>query len=137
MLLYKRLLPISVFRSLDIKTNKCYDRTNRLHDTALLTRCYTQHALHPVTYFKINFIRVGKNSQKLTQLSPKSLLGHLVGKRTAQKHNQRNLQRQPGEQPFPRWSPAILTFNIYFYLNLYLYITIITINKDTPHLKPP
>ena len=39
---------------------------------------------------------------------------------------------------FPyRWSPASLTFNIYFYLYLYLYITRITINNGTPHLKSP
>ena len=39
---------------------------------------------------------------------------------------------------FPyRWSPGSLTFNIYFYLFLYLYITRITINNDTPHLKSP
>ena len=39
---------------------------------------------------------------------------------------------------FPyRWPPANLTFNIYFYLFLYLYITRITINDGTPHLKPP
>ena len=37
---------------------------------------------------------------------------------------------------FPyRWSPASLTFNIYFYLILYLYTTRITINNGTPHLK--
>ena len=55
--------------------------------------------------------------------------------------------KQPTNQPtndsqvntyFPyRWSPATLTFNIYFYLFLYLYITRITINNDTPHLKSP
>ena len=39
---------------------------------------------------------------------------------------------------FPyRWPPASLTFNIYFYLFLYQYITRITINNGTPHLKPP
>ena len=39
---------------------------------------------------------------------------------------------------FPyRWSPASLTFNNYFYLFLYLYITRITINNNTPHLKSP
>ena len=37
---------------------------------------------------------------------------------------------------FPqRWSPASLAFNNYFYLFLYLYITRITINNNTPHLK--
>ena len=36
-----------------------------------------------------------------------------------------------------RWSSACLTFNIYFYLFPYLYITRITINNDAPHLKSP
>ena len=37
---------------------------------------------------------------------------------------------------FPyRWSASSLTFNIYFYLFLYLYVTRITINNGTPHLK--
>ena len=39
---------------------------------------------------------------------------------------------------FPnRWSQASLTFNNYFYLFLYLYITWITINNNAPHLKSP
>ena len=39
---------------------------------------------------------------------------------------------------FPnRWSPASLTFNNYFYLFLYLYITWITTNNNAPHLKSP
>ena len=39
---------------------------------------------------------------------------------------------------FPyRWSPVSLTFNNYFYLFLYLYITRITINNNAPHLKSP
>ena len=48
MLSYLSSLPISVLRSLDTESNKVYDRTNRLYDAAFLTRCYTQHALHPV-----------------------------------------------------------------------------------------
>ena len=36
-----------------------------------------------------------------------------------------------------RWSPASLTFNNYFYLFLYLYLTWITINNNAPHLKSP
>ena len=39
------------------EANKFYDRTNRLYDAALLTRCYTQHALRPVIDSKINHIR--------------------------------------------------------------------------------
>ena len=57
MLSYLSLLPISVLRSLDTEANKFYDRTNRLYDAALLTRCYTQHALRPVIDSKINQIR--------------------------------------------------------------------------------
>ena len=50
-------LPISVLRSLDTEANKFYDRTNRLYEAALFTRCYTQHALRPVIDSKINNIR--------------------------------------------------------------------------------
>ena len=39
---------------------------------------------------------------------------------------------------FPyRWSSASLTLNVRFYLFLYLYITRITINNGTSHLKSP
>ena len=47
----------SVLRSLNTEANKFYDRTKRLYDAALLTRCYTQHALRPVIDSKINHIR--------------------------------------------------------------------------------
>ena len=57
MLSYLSSLPISVLRSLDTEANKFYDRTKRLYDAALLTRCYTQHALRPVIDSKINHIR--------------------------------------------------------------------------------
>ena len=57
MLSYLSSLPISVLRSLDTEANKIYDRTNRLYDAALLTRCYTQHALRPVIGSKINHMR--------------------------------------------------------------------------------
>ena len=35
------LSTISVLRSLNTEANKFHDRTNRLYDAALLTRCYT------------------------------------------------------------------------------------------------
>ena len=57
MLSYLSSFTISVLRSLDTEANKFYDRTNRLHDVALLTRCYTQYALRPVIDSKINHIR--------------------------------------------------------------------------------
>ena len=40
-------LSISSLRNLDIEANKFYDRAHRLYDAAILTRCYTQHALRP------------------------------------------------------------------------------------------
>ena len=56
MLSYLSSLLISVLRSLDTEANTFYDRTNKLHDAALLTS-YTQHALRPVIDSYINHIR--------------------------------------------------------------------------------
>ena len=42
---------------MDTEANTFYDRTNRLYNAALLTKCYTQHALRPVIDSKINHIR--------------------------------------------------------------------------------
>ena len=47
MLSFLSSLPISVLRILDTESNKFYDRNHQLYDAALLTRCYTQHALRP------------------------------------------------------------------------------------------
>ena len=60
-------------------------------------------------------------------------------KRTAQRKINKDITSDSQVNSyFPyRWSPASQTFNIYFYLFLYLYITRITINNDTPHLKSP
>ena len=57
MLSYLSSLPISVLRSLDTEANKFYDRSNRLYDAALLTRCYTRHALRQVIDSKINHVK--------------------------------------------------------------------------------
>ena len=79
-----------------------------------------------------------ENPQKLTQLSPRSHPRHLVGKRTAQKDAIKDITSDSQVNSyFPyMWPPASLTFNIYFYLFLYLYITRIAIyvtgySKDT------
>ena len=40
-------LPIPVLRILDIEANRFYDRNHQMYEAALLTRCYTQHALRP------------------------------------------------------------------------------------------
>ena len=54
--------PISVLRILDTEANKFYDRNHQLYDAALLTRCYTQHALRPFidseTNHKWHFIKI-------------------------------------------------------------------------------
>ena len=50
-------LSISSLRNLDIEANKFYDRAHRLYDTALLTWCYTQHALRAYIDSEINHIR--------------------------------------------------------------------------------
>ena len=66
-----------------------------------------------------------ENSQKLTPLSSRSHPRHLVGKRTAQKDTIIDVTSDSQvNSNFPyRWSPASLTFNNYFYLFIYLYIT--------------
>ena len=50
-------LSISSLRKLDDEANKFYDRKHDLYEVALLTRCYTQHALRPYTDSEINHIR--------------------------------------------------------------------------------
>ena len=50
-------LSISSLRNLDIDANKFYDRAHRLYDAAILTPCYTQHALWPYIDSEINHIR--------------------------------------------------------------------------------
>ena len=62
MLSFLSSLPISVLRTLNIEANKFYDRKDQLYDAALLTRCYTQHALRPFidseTNHKRHFIKI-------------------------------------------------------------------------------
>ena len=50
-------LSISSLRNLGIGANKFNERAHRLYDAAILTRCYTQHALWPYKDSKINHIR--------------------------------------------------------------------------------
>ena len=47
MLSYLSSLPMSVSSSLDTEADRFYDRNHQMYDAALLTRCYTQHALRP------------------------------------------------------------------------------------------
>ena len=50
-------LYMSLLRKLDAEANKFYDRKHDLYEAALLTRCYTQHALRPYINSEINHIR--------------------------------------------------------------------------------
>ena len=57
MLSYLSSLPIAALRSLDTEANRLYDRNHQMYDAALLTRCYTQHALRPFIDSESNHIR--------------------------------------------------------------------------------
>ena len=57
MLSYPSSLPIAALRSLDTEANRFYDRKHQMYDAALLTRCYTQHALRPFIDSEANHIR--------------------------------------------------------------------------------
>ena len=82
--------------------------------------------------------KVGKHSETdsiKSQISSKTSRG----KRTAQGESPKDITSDSQVNSyFPyMWSPASLTINISFYLILYLYITRITINNGTTHLKSP
>ena len=57
MLSYLSSLPIAALRSLDTEADRFYDRNHQMYDAALLTRCYTQHALRPFIDSESNHIR--------------------------------------------------------------------------------
>ena len=57
MLSFLSFLPIPVLCILDIEANRFYDRNHQMYEAALLTRCYTQHALHPFIDAEINHQR--------------------------------------------------------------------------------
>ena len=59
--------PIPVLCILDIEKNRFYDRNYQMYEAALLTRCYTQHALHPLNDSEIkhkrHFIKIPFNNK--------------------------------------------------------------------------
>ena len=57
MLSYLSSLHIDVLRSLGTEANRFNDRNHQMYDAALLTRCYTQHALRLSIDFESNHIR--------------------------------------------------------------------------------
>ena len=107
------------------KINKRLGRRRRDDDTGKAKRM--SHFFADGTKTTGNSIRKSRkeNPQKLTQLSSRSHPRHLVGKRTAQKDITIDTTSDSQvNSNFPnRWSPASLTFNNYFHLFLYLYIT--------------
>ena len=110
-----------------------FNTRNKVLTAKLLRQGYRYHKLHKAfcKFYRRHFDIVSKyksrkeNPQKLTQLSSISHPRHLVGKRTAQKDITIDTTSDSQvNSNFPnRWSPASLTFNNYFYLFLYLYIT--------------
>ena len=103
----------------------------------------------PTTYIYVfKWFKVSKKTRKTSEVCKKPVLQnktggcysrHLVEKRIAQKNTVKDItSNSQVNSYFPfRWSPARLTFNISFYLFLYLYITRITINNSTLYLKSP
>ena len=61
-------LSISSLRKLDDEANKFYDRKHDLDEAALLTRCYTQHALCPYIDSEINHIRTSSKFHSLIKV---------------------------------------------------------------------
>ena len=57
MLSFLSSLLIPVLHILDIEANRFYDRNHQMYEAALLTRCYTQHALRPFIDAEINHQR--------------------------------------------------------------------------------
>ena len=83
-----KLSPLSIasLRKLDEEANKFYDSKHDLYHTALLTRCYTQHALRPYIdsetnhirhFIKIPFINKGIDFIDLPSILEIILLNHL------------------------------------------------------------
>ena len=50
-------LPITVLHNLELEPNKLYDRANKLHKEALLTRCYVQYFISPYIDSEVNHKR--------------------------------------------------------------------------------
>ena len=55
--LFLSSLPIPVLHILDIEAYRFYDRNLQMYEAALLTRCYTQQAIHPLIDSEINHKR--------------------------------------------------------------------------------
>ena len=56
---YLSFLPTAVLRTLDTEIDRFYDINHKMYDTALLTKCYTHHALHSFIDSESNNIMLG------------------------------------------------------------------------------
>ena len=61
-------LSISSLRKLDDEANKFYDRKHNLYEAALLTSCYTQHALRPNIDSEINLLDTSSKFNSLIKV---------------------------------------------------------------------
>ena len=62
MLSFLSSLPIPVLRILDMEANKFYDSNHQMYEAALLTICFTQHALDPLIDSEINHKNISLKS---------------------------------------------------------------------------
>ena len=86
MLLFLSSLLIPGLRILDIEANRFYDRNHQMYEAALLTKCYTQHALRPLIvseidhkrhFIKTPFINKGIDLKICLVYFRKNMLHHL------------------------------------------------------------
>ena len=84
MLSYLSSLPIAVLRSLDTEANRFY---YLMYDAALLTRCYTQHALRPFIDSESNHIRYVIKIPFVNKGTELTFLMYQVYSRTNQCHS--------------------------------------------------
>ena len=69
MLSFLGFLPILVLRILDIEANRFYDRNHQMYEAAILTRCYTQHSLHPFIDYEITKYILSKSLSEIKELT--------------------------------------------------------------------
>ena len=78
MLSFLSFLPFPVLSILDIEANRFYDRNHQMYEAALLTRCYTHHALHPLidseTNHKRHFIKTPFINKEIAFIDLPSIL---------------------------------------------------------------
>ena len=117
-----------MFKFIDLRISFYSQNTNMLPRKPKISNHYLKSGIVEF-HRKYILVPAGKsrkeNPQKLTQLSSRSHPRHLGGKKGPQKVTTIDTTSDSQlNSNFPyRWSAASLTFNNYFYLFSYLYIT--------------